>query len=310
MGVNREGFLVIAPGDGPAFEYTGIRRAAEDEYWARYTLGTLFLQDDLPAALLYRNGFFSDPDGEPPAPPARALLPGNSRPAALIIPAFEELNAGGWEVDGLRRGPDGFWYYRVISRASARPVVRYFRGPGLNERGEEVSLGEYRNSAQPEEVQKAPPVLAETLEGAFLLADREGAAGSRPPDPPPLRIAALISPDFPGTRYFSSGRAGAGEGLLELSGFYRERFPGAPGEFFDLALVILPGGRGIYGRSSLQAPSGVQTGPFVLPPLPEGFVYTGLGLAGRVLVVPWEERQESGVGAAGFMVIDILPLSR
>ena len=40
-----------------------------------------------------------------------------------------------------------------------------------------------------------------------------------------------------------------------------------------------------------------------LPPLPEGFVYTGVALLGGILLASWEEQQEAGIGAAGFMVI-------
>ena len=41
----------------------------------------------------------------------------------------------------------------------------------------------------------------------------------------------------------------------------------------------------------------------ILPPLPEAFVYTGAAVLGDVLVAAWEEQQEAGIGAAGFMVL-------
>ena len=40
-----------------------------------------------------------------------------------------------------------------------------------------------------------------------------------------------------------------------------------------------------------------------LPPLPEGFVYTGIGRAGDSLFASWEEQDNFYIGAAGFMVI-------
>jgi len=40
-----------------------------------------------------------------------------------------------------------------------------------------------------------------------------------------------------------------------------------------------------------------------LPPLPKGFVYTGIGHAGDSLIVLWEEQEDFNIGAAGFMVI-------
>ena len=40
-----------------------------------------------------------------------------------------------------------------------------------------------------------------------------------------------------------------------------------------------------------------------LPPLPEGFVYTGIGRSGDSLFAFWEEQDNFYIGAAGFMVI-------
>lgn len=40
-----------------------------------------------------------------------------------------------------------------------------------------------------------------------------------------------------------------------------------------------------------------------LPPLPEGFVYTGIAGVGDNLVAFWEEREEFYIGAAGFMAV-------
>ena len=41
----------------------------------------------------------------------------------------------------------------------------------------------------------------------------------------------------------------------------------------------------------------------ILPPLPEGFFYTGTGRVGGSLFVSWEEQADYNIGAAGFMVI-------
>ena len=40
-----------------------------------------------------------------------------------------------------------------------------------------------------------------------------------------------------------------------------------------------------------------------LPPLPEGFVYTGIARAGANLFASWEEQEDFSIGAAGFVVI-------
>jgi hypothetical protein len=44
---------------------------------------------------------------------------------------------------------------------------------------------------------------------------------------------------------------------------------------------------------------------FSLPPLPEGFVYTGIGRVQNSLFVSWEEQVDHSIGAAGFMMISI-----
>jgi len=40
-----------------------------------------------------------------------------------------------------------------------------------------------------------------------------------------------------------------------------------------------------------------------LPPLPEGFVYTGIGKVNGSLFASWEEQEEFSIGAAGFVVV-------
>ena len=42
----------------------------------------------------------------------------------------------------------------------------------------------------------------------------------------------------------------------------------------------------------------------LLPPLPEGFFYTGIGSLGDSLFLCWEEQADFNIGAAGFMVIN------
>jgi hypothetical protein len=61
----------------------------------------------------------------------------------------------------------------------------------------------------------------------------------------------------------------------------------------------LPDGQGFfsYGEET-------ESEYFSLYALGEGFVYTGVAVIGNVLVASWEEQQEAGVGAAGFMVVD------
>jgi len=48
---------------------------------------------------------------------------------------------------------------------------------------------------------------------------------------------------------------------------------------------------------------GFADGSFSLPALPEGFVYSGVALLGKVLVASWEEQLDASIGAAGFMLM-------
>ena len=61
-----------------------------------------------------------------------------------------------------------------------------------------------------------------------------------------------------------------------------------------------PGGRELYSAGIEPADRQLP-----LPPLPEGFSYTGLALLGNILVASWEEQQQAGIGAAGFMLVEL-----
>jgi hypothetical protein len=62
---------------------------------------------------------------------------------------------------------------------------------------------------------------------------------------------------------------------------------------------------GEWRNSSRSGDDEPGTGPFSLPALPEGFAYTGVAALGGVVAASWEEQQEAGIGAAGFMVMSL-----
>jgi hypothetical protein len=107
--------------------------------------------------------------------------------------------------------------------------------------------------------------------------------------------ATVMSPEFRGSRQFSA-ESDAPEPLI---GFFVGDDQGREAR----ALVTDSGGRGVYGKMRGEVP---ELGDFSLPPLPEGFVYTRIGLSGPALIAAWEEQADLSVGAAGFMVIAAL----
>jgi hypothetical protein len=164
LAVNRDSLLAILPLGGGDW---GLYRFAGGDYWESYTIGNLFLYDDKPALFFYRDDTFAEPAAPPPSPPALALrsgapsfngetgaaaIPGGAlftRLAPLDIPVLAELPPGGWEADILRRGADGWWYYRGARRKNGGREARYFRAAALSGPGEEIGVGAYRSAQVP-----------------------------------------------------------------------------------------------------------------------------------------------------------------
>lgn len=284
MTMNREGFLLGIPWQERDIALYPIR---DSGYWDDYTVGALFLFEGKPAAMLYQNDFFADPQADPPEKQFFAPQKGSTRPVELIIPAFAPfLPAEGRKLDALREGRDGSWYYRGLQNLRGSRKLLYFRTEDLSLPGKPVSLGAFRNAALPRPLNQAPLVLAGTLEKVFALTGRD-----RTP------MAFINSPQFPAPRAFAgnTGLSGEQDALVELSGYYLPQDAGGA-----RALVILPDGRGIRGS---DPGNGLAFEEITLPPLPEGFVYTGIGLVGTTLIASWEEQQDMNVGAAGLMIL-------
>ncbi|MDR2632632.1 MAG: hypothetical protein LBC51_03300 [Treponema sp.] len=160
------------------------------------------------------------------------------------------------------------------------------RSSDLTLPAETVSVGAFRNSALPDGLDHVPQVLRLALDAAFALSDRDQ-----------VPVAAIISSEFPYTRHFTaaSSLSDKQEQMLELAGYYLHTSTGPQ------ALVILPDGRGMAADSNALKEGKARA--FFCPPLPTGFVYTGIGPAGDTLIAAWEEQQSWNVGSAGLMVL-------
>ena len=285
MAVNRSGCLSLAPWTGnasaPNNAGVALRHFSGGDFWQQYTVGAFVLINEKPAALLYRDDRFLDSGFPLPSPRTWTIAPGGLEP--LVIPALEHFPAEeGWDADTLRLGPDGGWYFRVTKKGLPQPEIRMLRTADPDQAGEAVSLGGFQNSALPEPLSAAPPLLRDLLGAAFGSGGIGGGA------------AAVTSPEFQQTRYF--GKDGGDAPLLV--GYCHSGPDGS------VALTILPDGRGLYTE---QTGGGEETESafksFALPPLPEHFVYTGIAFAGDTLVAAWEEQEDYNIGAAGFMAI-------
>jgi hypothetical protein len=273
MAVNGDGFMCLSPqGDGQV----GLYRFSGGEFWRQYTIGAFVLFDEKPAALLYRDDRFFDSDAPLSAPRLWTFDLRSGGPKALTIPSLDAFAPeNGWDVDTLRRGGDAYWYFRVVKKTAGQPEIRMLRSGDLAQEGEKVSLGAFQNAALPEPLSAAPSPLREMLTAVF----GENNCG----------LAAVVSTEFQTTRTFAIDREKAA-----IFGFYSNK----PEKAFFLA--VFPRGNALY----------VETGAtvirhFSLPSLPEGFVYTGIGLCGDTVFASWEEQDEYSIGAAGFMVIKL-----
>jgi len=262
LALNQEGFLVLQAGSGGRILLYRI-----DASWDALTIGAFFFYEGKPGVFLYQDDFFTDPPGPPPPPGVFTLTKESVLPHRIDLPA---LHRAGWETPALRPGADGFWYYRQV-RLGNPGEQAFFRTPDLSEPGEQVRLGAWRKTAEPEPLEAAPGLLGEVLRAAFALAGD---------------TAVISWPGPPGFRTFGVPPAET-TGLLR--GFFREEDPPAG--------VILPDGRGFVLRA------GGDPSPLALPPLPEGFCYTGIAPVGDALIASWEEQEEAAIAAAGFMVI-------
>ena len=286
MAVNRDGFLVLQKlgFSGAEKPRSTLYRASAGGLWDHYTAESLFLWGNRPAALLYRNDFFMDPVAQSPFPQVFVLDKSSPVPLGALIPAFEDFHPP-WEVEILRQGPDSSWYYRVKEKGKEQNETQYYRTGDLGKQGERVSPGQWRNSFLPEKPENTPLPLAALLDQA-----REALGEDK------LLLLETLSPHFESLRLFSSGLLPGAEIPPEsensclLYGYWRE----GPD---PLALIISSEGMLFCSKEARR--------PTSLTALPEGFVYTGIALVENIITASWEEQQEAGIGAAGFMVMEV-----
>jgi hypothetical protein len=276
--VNQEGFLVFEfPKEGEiAFYYYS------DPLWNGYSVSSVFWFGRFPAALLARDGIFSNPLPPPPNP-ALVYFDGNAitgfEPAAFAALSPED----GWETVDLLWGGDA-WYCRKLRHGEPAGGEAYLKAADLAGGGERSSGAAFLRAARPKDPAEAPPSA-----GTFLAAALE-AAGALAGKPCTFNT---VSPELKAPVVFETGMGADITELVSASAYYRS----------GAALALLPDGRGVFRGAS-------QGGEFALPSLPEGYAYTAVCLAGEnngtyTVIVSWEEQEAWNVGAAGFGMLEI-----
>ncbi|MCL2601154.1 MAG: hypothetical protein FWD88_08235 [Treponema sp.] len=275
LAVNRYGFIRLSPWPGTGG--IGLHRVAGGEFWRQYTVGAFVRPgpNAYPVALLYRNEWFLYQDVPLPSPRLWTFGRYSTAPSAASLPSLDAFAPeDGWGLDVLRRGGSGYWYFRASRGASAgdadRQEIRMLRTQSLAMEGERISLGQFHNAARPEPISAASPLLLEMLAAVF------SASGSG--------SAYVVSPEFQDIRRFATN---AGGGMLRA--FF------SPGSGL---VATHPEGGALYMEAGNFAPR-----RFSLPTLPDGFVYTGIGMVGDTVFATWEEQVGYSIGAAGFMAI-------
>jgi hypothetical protein len=296
MAVNKCGFTVLAKVPGGE----GIdMRLSPSPLWNDYSVACFFLYNDKPAALLYRDRFFIDSKAAPLADPVFTLDPASASPVSSALTAFTPL-AKGREIVGLGRGKDGFWYFHVEDSTGEKPRSSYYKIPDLNKNvsstkdSSDIGFNAWSGALYPEDSLDAPPSLLPFLR--ILAGSSFGRNGT----------VSFCSDALGGARVFALG-VGAG---MESAGGGTITFGDAPGAADSPLLGAFRERDGLClalhgdGTGKSYSPGGALK-DYKLPPLPEGFVYTGVGFVGDAIAATWEERDDAAIGSAGFMLANV-----
>ncbi len=279
LAVNRQGFLAIIPWDDYRL---GMYPVFDKAHFARYSIASLFMFDQIPSVLLYRDDFFSDHGSLPlPETPVKGLVKGSIQPMDGEVPAFRNFpSSKGWDLEALTRGKNGDWYFSAVQKSSAMHEKLYYKTGALDKSPSSISMGDYWIALEPESLGKADPLLRGTAEKA--LSRKSGISSY---------LIEAISPDDEYKTFYSSGNGVGESSIVSLFAFANN----------NTALVVFTQGAGAVGKKNEDET--IETNLFTLPELPEDFFYTGIALVDNTIIASWEEQHSYGVGAAGFVLV-------
>jgi hypothetical protein len=277
-GANRDGFVgIVARKDGAA----AIYRANDPAVCGPYTMASVFALDGAPAALLYRDRFFVDPDAPPAVPNVVTLVAGNPRPVSVELGALAgHSGTGGWDVESIDKSANGEWHFRVVHAENGGGETAYLVAKDLQTAATPSSAAAFRKARDPRPLEQAEPVLRRAL------ADAAGTLSGGN-----VAVATALSPGQASVEYYLLSKAAETAVAADVT----------------RAWACSDGARAYVAFSDGRLSAAIgRDGPIVrsrLPGLPAGYAYTGLASTGGLLVAAWEEQDGWAVGAAGFVIL-------
>jgi len=172
MVINRIGFLKIAPNDNSDADRDDFFMYCFQggDFWRQYTAGGFVFYNDNPVALLYLEDRFTETTLSRPRPQIWSFNMESNNLFPLEIPVLKFFPEDeDWSADALRKGNDGYFYYRVAKRSAASATVKMFRTSSLTQQGTEISIDVFYSS-MPKKGEISHPSLP-PLPAGFIFSD-------------------------------------------------------------------------------------------------------------------------------------------
>jgi hypothetical protein len=251
----------------------------------------------MPTMLIARDPYFAnittDSSSVVPSVPAEPLIAldlYNCSLTGVRPPAFGSQDTN---IEALNRSPDGLWYIKTTRFGTSGQVIQEEHSPSpkqyrsfssFTHDSTSIDRGTYQTALNPQPFTNMPEIVQELMQ-SFTDSKRNFHFPMLQLTQKDKAIQDLYVAD-PGINNQTALLSGENE-IIKFYGFSDEK----------RAVVILPDGRGVIRRSKVEA--------FALPPLAEGFVYTGIVMLPHWIIASWEEQESFAVGAAGFLIIPL-----
>ena len=300
-GLNRDGFMLFEEspgGDLALYRIVGNEKVSPFSALAILLLPQseldLGLEKPMPALLVARDPYFSQFATDPVSPvPAEPLVVLNLRDCSLLNTRPRAFGFFGTNIEALDRGIEGNWYIKAAQFGEGGQHTtdqggvagkQYFSAPTLMDEAVSIDRGTYQATLTPKPFTTMPK-LVQSLMGAFTDSQRKDH----------FPVLQLVQSDRPIQEIFMADPAvkngpplsGGESEIIKFLGFSDGK----------RAVVVLKDGRGVIRHSKIEA--------FNLPPLAEGFVYTGIVMLPHWIIASWEEQESFVVGSAGFLVLPL-----